>query len=210
MRMIQPTQTVDFAALTAYERYKLMSALIVPRPIAWVTTVGSSGVVNAAPFSLFNMVGEEPPLVMVSVNKGEAGALKDTANNILASREFVVHIADEPLGPAMHSCGAALPPEASELDLVGLATVPCVRVAPPRIASAPVAFECRLADCMENASRHVFFGQVLMLHARDGLLDMEQHRVRLDGYFPVGRFGSSLYVRTRERFQMVAAAPHAG
>lgn len=201
--------SIDFSLLTAYQRYKLMSALIVPRPIAWVTTLGATGVVNAAPFSLFNMVGEEPPLVMISVSKGEGGLLKDTAVNILASGEFVVHIADEVLAPAMHSCGSALPPEVSELEVARLATAASISIAPPRIALAPVAFECRLVERIENASRHVFFGEVLRLHARAGLIDMERHRVNLSGYFPVGRFGSSLYVRTRERFEM-PEAPGAG
>jgi flavin reductase (DIM6/NTAB) family NADH-FMN oxidoreductase RutF len=167
-----------------------MAALIVPRPIAWVTTLGPAGVVNAAPFSLFNMVGEDPPLVMVSVAKGPGGRLKDTA--------------------AMHACGAALPPEASELDAAGLRAVPSVAVAPPRIAGAPVAFECRLAETIENTGRHVFFGEVLHLHAREGLLDLDRHRVHLAQYFPLGRFGSSLYVRTRERFEMVGAGRDAG
>lgn len=201
---------LDFTQLSAYQRYKLMSALIVPRPIAWVTTLGPTGTVNAAPFSLFNMVGEDPPLVMVSVSKGENGRLKDTATNILASGEFVVHIADEALGPAMHACGAALPPEHSELDLTGLQTTPSAAVAPPRIALAPAAFECRLAEQIENASRHVFFGEVLCLHARQGLLDPVRHRIHLEEFFPIGRFGSTLYVRTRERFDMSEHTSAAG
>lgn len=193
---------VDFDALTPYQRYKLMTGLIVPRPIALVTTVNAQGVVNAAPFSLFNMIGEEPPLVLISLNRSAAGSLKDTAVNILANEQFVVHIADEAMAQAMHDCGTALPPEQSEIDLVGLTTTPSSAVAPPRIAEAPVAFECQLAEKMETESRHIFIGRVLRLHARDGLLDMEKHHVRLDDYFPVARFGSDLYVRTRDRFKM--------
>lgn len=201
---------LDFTQLSAYQRYKLMSALIVPRPIAWITTLGPTGTVNAAPFSLFNMVGEDPPLVMVSIAKGENGRLKDTSANILASGEFVAHIADEALGPAMHACGAALPPERSELDLAGLRTAPSTTVAPPRIALAPAAFECRLAEQIENASRHVFFGEVLCLHARQDLLDPVRHRVHLENFFPLGRFGSTLYVRTRERLDLSAPIADAG
>ena len=88
---------IDFAALTEYQRYKLMASLIVPRPIALVTTLGANGVVNAAPFSMFNMVGEDPPLVMISINRLNDGRLKDTAANILRSNEFVVHMTDEPM-----------------------------------------------------------------------------------------------------------------
>lgn len=193
---------VDFDLLTPYQRYKLMTGLIVPRPIALVTTINAQGVVNAAPFSLFNMIGEEPPLVLISLNRSAAGSLKDTAVNILANEQFVVHIADEAMAQAMHDCGTALPPDQSEIDLVGLSTTPSSSVAPPRIVEAPVAFECQLAEKMETESRHIFIGRVLRLHARDGLLDMEKHHVRLDDYFPVARFGSDLYVRTRDRFKM--------
>jgi flavin reductase (DIM6/NTAB) family NADH-FMN oxidoreductase RutF len=193
---------VDFDVLTPYQRYKLMTGLIVPRPIALVTTVSAEGVVNAAPFSLFNMIGEEPPLLLISLNRSAAGALKDTAVNILANGEFVVHIADEPMAQAMHDCSTPLPPGQSELDMVGLTTLPSSAVAPPRIAEAPVAFECELAEKMETESRHIFIGRVLRLHARDGLLDMEKHHVRLEDYFPVARFGSDLYVRTRDRFRL--------
>lgn len=193
---------IDFGQLTAYQRYKLMSSLIVPRPIALVTSVSQTGLVNAAPFSLFNMIGEDPPLVLISINKLDGVSLKDTATNILARREFVVHITDEAMAPAMHACGARLPAEVSEIDVTGLHTAPSRCVAPPRIMEAPVAFECVLAEQMESGSRHVFIGRVLWLHAREGLLDMEHHRVHLDQYFPVGRFGSTLYVRTRERFEL--------
>ena len=91
-----------------------MSSLIVPRPIALVTTLGANGVVNAAPFSLFNMLGEEPPIVMISLNKHADGQLKDTAANILANGEFVVHLADEAIAGQMHACGASVPPQVSE------------------------------------------------------------------------------------------------
>ena len=86
---------VDFGQISSYQRYKLMASLIVPRPIALVTTLGSNGVVNAAPFSMFNMVGEDPPIVMLSINRLKDGLLKDTAANILAHGEFVVHMTDE-------------------------------------------------------------------------------------------------------------------
>src|SRR6478752_431053 len=104
---------IDFSAITEYQRYKLMASLIVPRPIALVTTLSEQGVVNAAPFSMFNMMGEEPPIVMVSINRLKDGALKDTASNIVRAREFVVHLADEAMAEQMHGCGERLPPDAS-------------------------------------------------------------------------------------------------
>src|SRR5471032_2759442 len=120
---------IDFEAITEYQRYKLMASLIVPRPIALVTTLSASGTINAAPFSMFNMLGEEPPIVMISINRLQDGALKDTAANIVRTKEFVVHIADEAMAEQMHRCGERLPPDVSELAAVGLTTLPCKAVA---------------------------------------------------------------------------------
>ncbi len=193
---------IDFDTLSAYQRYKLMASLIVPRPIALVTTLGPTGVVNAAPFSMFNMMGEDPPIVMLSVNRLHDGGLKDTAANIVRSGEFVVHLSDEPIAEQMHRCGDRLPPEASEIEHTGLHTRPSLRVAPPCIAEAPVAFECKLWETLQTESRQIFIGRVLMLHARDGLVDTTTWRVRLQDYHPVARFGASFYIRTRDRFAL--------
>jgi flavin reductase (DIM6/NTAB) family NADH-FMN oxidoreductase RutF len=191
---------IDFEAITEYQRYKLMASLIVPRPIALVTTLGADGTVNAAPFSMFNMLGEEPPIVMISVNRVADGTLKDTAVNIVRTGEFVVHLSDEAIAEKMHRCGERFPPNVSELASVGLTPVASTRVAPPRIAEAPVAFECTLWETLETTSRQIFIGKVHRLHARDELIDIESWRVRLQHYFPVGRFGASDYVTTRDRF----------
>lgn len=191
---------VDFSQISAYQRYKLMASLIVPRPIALVTTLSAQGVVNAAPFSMFNMLGEDPPVVMLSINRLQDGRLKDTAANILSQREFVVHMSDEALAAQMHACGESFPASVSELDAVGLHATPSHSVRPPRIAEAPVAFECVLHETLETASRYVFIGRVLWLSARDGLIDTEAWRVRLQDYHPVGRFGASFYTRCRDRF----------
>ena len=197
-----PPMQIDFSTLSAYQRYKLMASLIVPRPIALVTTQNAAGVVNAAPFSMFNMLGEDPPILMISVNKLADHHLKDTSANILANGEFVVHIADEPMAGQMHRCGETMVTSVSELDVVGLTTAPSRAVAPPYIVEAPVAFECKLSEKLETASRHIFIGQVLWLHAREDLIDTERYRVRLQNYFPVARFGASFYIRTRDRFAM--------
>jgi flavin reductase (DIM6/NTAB) family NADH-FMN oxidoreductase RutF len=193
-------QHIDFTQITAYQRYKLMASLIVPRPIALVTTLGPTGVANAAPFSMFNMLGEDPPIVMLSINRLKDGRLKDTAANILATGEFVVHLPDEAIAAQMHACGESLPPEVSELSRVGFTAVPARTVAPPRIAEAPVAFECVLHEKLETESRYIFIGRVQWLTVRDGLVDTETWRVRLQDYFPVGRFGASFYITTRDRF----------
>lgn len=191
---------VDFSQLTEHQRYKLMASLIVPRPIALITTLGVDNVVNAAPFSMFNMLGEDPPIIMVSINRLDNGALKDTAANIVRSREFVVHMTDEAMAEQMHRCGERLPPNISELHHVGLHMHPSKAISPPCIAEAPVAFECTLWETLETTSRQIFIGQVVWLHAREGMIDTVSWRVRLQDYHPVGRFGASFYVRTNDRF----------
>jgi flavin reductase (DIM6/NTAB) family NADH-FMN oxidoreductase RutF len=201
LRVPDDTQ-IDFSQLTAYQRYKLMASLIVPRPIALVTTLGTNGVVNAAPFSMFNMLGEDPPILMISINKLQDGHLKDTAANILANGQFVVHIADEAMAEQMHHCGRTFPSDVSELSEVGLTTTSSVRVLPPRITEAPVAFECALHEKIETESRYIFIGQVLWLSARHGLVDTERWRVNLRDFHPVARFGASYYIRTSDRFEI--------
>jgi flavin reductase (DIM6/NTAB) family NADH-FMN oxidoreductase RutF len=191
---------VDFEQISAYQRYKLMASLIVPRPIALVTTLGAQGVANAAPFSMFNMVGEDPPILMLSINRLTDGRLKDTAANILAHGEFVVHMTDEPMAQKMHACGEALPSHVSELTHVGLTAIASHTVKPPRIAQAPVAFECVLHEKMETDSRYVFIGRVKWMAARDGLIDTQAWRVNLRDYHPVARFGASFYTTSRNRF----------
>jgi len=201
---IPESMDLDFERLTEHQRYKLMASLIIPRPIALVTTVDERGVVNAAPFSMFNMLGEEPPIVMISINKRDDGRMKDTARNILASGEFVVHLVDESIAERMHRCGEYFPPEVSEVDEVGFTTAASRAVRPPRIVESPVSLECTLYERIETASRHIFIGRIRWMHARDDLIDLERYRVRLQNYFPVARFGASFYARTRDRFAMNA------
>jgi flavin reductase (DIM6/NTAB) family NADH-FMN oxidoreductase RutF len=186
---------VDFQQISSYQRYKLMASLIVPRPIALVTTLGKNGVVNAAPFSMFNMLGEDPPILMLSINRLTDGRLKDTAANILESREFAVHLTDEPMAKQMHACGEALPAHLSELT-----ATPSQTIRPPRIVQAPVAFECVLHETLETDSRYIFIGRIQWMAARDGLIDTQAWRVNLRDYHPVARFGASFYTTSRERF----------
>ncbi|MEY2682724.1 MAG: flavin reductase family protein [Betaproteobacteria bacterium] len=193
---------VDFEQLDTYPRYKLMASLIIPRPIALVTTLGANGVANAAPFSMFNMVGEDPPILMISINRLTDGRLKDTAANILHNGEFVVHMSDEPMAQKMHDCGKAFPSDVSELAAVGLTPVPSRCVAPPRIQESPVAFECVLHEKLETESRYVFIGRIRWLAARDGLIDTTAWRVNLREYSPIARFGASFYTRTNDRFSL--------
>ena len=193
---------IDIEALAARDRYKLMAGLIVPRPIALVTTVSAGDVMNAAPFSMFNMLGEDPPLVLLSINRRDDESRKDTAVNIRRTGEFVVHMTDEPMAHKMHRCGDILPSEVSELVHAGLTSAPSNRVAPVRIVEAPVALECTLYETLETTSREIFLGQVRWMHVRDGLVDRGSWRVNLDAYLPIARMGGWSYANTRERFEM--------
>ncbi|MEP9348824.1 flavin reductase family protein [Xanthobacter sp. KR7-225] len=154
----------------AEEAYKLLTGIVVPRPIAWITTLSATGSVNLAPFSAFTFVSPKPPMLAVSIGH-KAGVYKDTAVNILRTEEYVVHIADQPLIGAVHSSAVEHPPHVSEADLLGLQTLPSEKVAPPRLAVAPVAMECRFRHCMEfgETKSRLIVGEVVMIHLREGL-----------------------------------------
>ena len=125
------------------ERYKVLTSFVLPRPIAWVTSVGPAGVVNAAPFSFFNVFCEDPPLCMFAANLRPDGRVKDTVINIRATNEFVVNMTDEPLAHAMHESSGDFPPEIGEPDYLKLKLAPSTKIAVPRLADAPFAMECK-------------------------------------------------------------------
>ncbi len=192
-----------FAELDATQRYKLLTALVVPRPIALVTTIGAEGVVNAAPYSFFNTFGQDPPLVVLGIERRERTVSKDTGRNIDATGEFVVNLVDEDLAAAMNLCAVDFPPEVSEPEIAGLALAASRFLRPPRLAAAPAALECRLFTLMRiGGSRELVIGEVVGAHVRDGLLDRERLRIDYERYRPVGRLCGDLYCFTRERFAL--------
>jgi len=182
---------IDPATLSHNEIYKLMMACIVPRPIAWVTSLSEAGVVNAAPFSAFCSVSTEPPMVGVNIGRRGKG-LKDTARNIFAMKEYVINIADEGLMKHLHGCSAEFPPEVSELHEVGLETAPSELIKTPRIAAAPIQFECLLFKVLEfGVSTQFFVGEIKRFHVRDGLcFDNKIETARLR---PLARVGGPTY-----------------
>lgn len=193
----------DLAELSAAERYKLLGSLIVPRPIALVTSLSSEGRVNAAPFSFFNVFAEEPPLVILGLGVSPFGGAKDTTVNIRETGEFVVHLVDEPIAEAMNLCAIDFPPEISETEVAGFDLVPSDTVVPPRIGQAPVSLECRRYVTLQPArERYLVIGEVVMAHVRDGIVDPATLRVDRDVYAPIGRLFGGGYVRTHDRFEM--------
>jgi flavin reductase (DIM6/NTAB) family NADH-FMN oxidoreductase RutF len=194
--------TIAFPDLDPRERYKLLCATIIPRPIALVTSVGWDGVVNAAPFSFFNVFSEDPPLIVLGLQHKPQAARKDTTRNIAETGVFVVNLVDEDLAEAMNVCAVDFPPEVSEIEAAALQLLPGVDIAAPRIGEAPFALECRRTVSLAfGAHRELLVGEVLRLHAREGLIDPERLRVT-EAYRPVGRLFGDGYARQRDRFEL--------
>lgn len=178
--------------LKAEEAYRLLIGIVVPRPIAWVTSLSPDGVLNLAPFSAFTFVAPKPPLLAISVGR-KAGVYKDTARNIMATEEYVVNIADRSLLEPLHRSADELPPHVSEVAELGLETVPSLEVKPPRLAAVPVAMECRLRHCLEfgETRTRLLVGEVLLFHMRDGL--MRNGKIESAELDPIARLGGPKY-----------------
>ncbi|MCH8961160.1 MAG: flavin reductase family protein [Bacteroidetes bacterium] len=193
----------DLNQLAPGDRFKLLISVVVPRPIAFTTTLDAEGRINAAPFSFFNLMGNDPPIVVLAPGDRPDGAPKDTALNIRATQAFVVNIVDEALAEAMNIAATAFPPGTNELGEAGLTTLPSVQVAVPRIAEAPVSLECREVMTLQLGRTRIVLGEVLHLHLRDDLLDLERMRVHTDRLRAVGRMhGGGWYTRTTDLFQL--------
>jgi len=180
------------ADLDPQQTYKLLTGLIVPRPIAWVCTQSEAGVLNVAPFSAFTFVSNKPPMVGVNVGR-KAGVMKDTGNNILARGEYVVHIADASLLQPLHESAEEHPPHVSEVELLGLQTVASDLISVPRLAAPPVAMECRLhrSIAFGDTGSEFMVGEVLAFHVREGLV----HDFKIDSLTlnPICRLGGPNY-----------------
>ncbi|HEY3900692.1 MAG TPA: flavin reductase family protein [Chthoniobacter sp.] len=194
----------DFEEKHADRAYAILASLITPRPIAWVTTINPAGVVNAAPFSFFNVLGDEPPIVGFCPGDREDGTPKDTVRNIRLNHEFVVNLVDEALGEAMNVTSATVPYGTNELELAGLTAAPSSLVKPPRIAEAPASFECAEWGTLQIGNNRLVIGLVKRAHVRDELVDPESLRILSERFQVVGRMASpNWYCRTGNRFEMV-------
>lgn len=184
--------------------YKLIIGSIVPRPIAFVSSLGREGVANLAPFSFFNGVCYHPPTILFSAVDRQ-GEKKDTARNVEEIPEFVVHIVSEAIAERMNVTCGDYGAHISEFQQAGLTAVPSTRVRPPRVAEAQVAMECRLSQIVRVGiapnQASVIFGEVVHWHVREGILD-SRDRVSADALKAVGRMGGIEYTRTRDRFAM--------
>lgn len=195
----------DMEQLSPDNRYKLLTATVTPRPIAWVTSRSVDGVVNAAPFSFFNVMGHEPPTVTLGLLRKAGGGYKDTAANIMATGEFVINLVSEAMAESMNETCTNAPPEIDELELAGLTAVPSIVVAPPRIAGCPVSFECRsLSSIVTGPCQVIVVATVLHVHIEDEfLIDAERCHVDTPALKLVSRMhGSGWYARSTDLFQL--------
>ena len=192
---------IDFQDLDPRLRYKILTSTVIPRPIALVTTRSADGVDNAAPFSFFNVFGENPPIIILGLQAREPGLPKDTTRNIRETSEFVVHLVDRALAEAMNDCAVNFPENISEFDSTKISRAKCQRVKVSRIAEAPIAFECRRTLILQlNETRDLAIGEILYMHAREGIIDPESMNLNLSKYNIIGRLFDDLYTPVLETF----------
>jgi flavin reductase (DIM6/NTAB) family NADH-FMN oxidoreductase RutF len=194
---------LDLLGEHAERAYPILASLIVPRPIAWVTTLNDNGTVNAAPFSFFNVFGDDPPLVIFAPGDRADGTPKDSARNAKRTGEFVVNLVDESLAQVMNRTSAPHPPGVSEIEHEGLTVVASSVVAPPRIAAAPASLECKVHSIQEIGSNRLVLGIIHRVHVRDEIIDAEKLRIRQELYHPIARMAvPDWYCHTNALFEM--------
>ena len=194
---------LKLAEVSPHERYKLLIGLVIPRPIAWISTRSANGVANCAPFSFFNVFSEEPPLCVIGINPRSDGAMKHSLKNIRRTREFVVNLVDEATANAMHVSSREFAEDESEFEKAGLSEAPAALVQHPRIAEAAACLECRLERVIEiSGTRQLVLGEILLVHAREGIIDPVTKRISEELYRPVGRLFANRYCTTHERFDL--------
>jgi flavin reductase (DIM6/NTAB) family NADH-FMN oxidoreductase RutF len=198
---------LDPQTLGERETYKLLIGCVVPRPIAWVSTLDLAGVRNLAPFSFFNAIGSNPPALSISVSYVDGlDQRKDTLRNISDTGEFVVNIVDEDMAKAMNATAASYPPSVDEFEIAGVAAVPCVTVRPARVAGAPVSLECKLFTLVPvgegPGSATLVIGVIQMMHIRSDIID-ERHHIDITKLRPIARLAGAGYAYVHDTFDMV-------
>lgn len=196
----------DLEQSPASHAYKLLVGLVAPRPIALITSMDEDGRLNAAPFSAYNYLCTDPPIIGVGVTNRPDQKLvpKDTARNIRRTGEFVVNVVTEDIAGKMNICATDFPPEMSEVELAGFTTVPSQKVKPPRLAEAHAALECIEYTTMEIGRSRIILGRVVAIYVEDRYVDMAGPYVKADELHAIGRMnGLGNYVRTRDAFMTI-------
>ena len=200
---------VDLSVPNPTTMYKLLIGCVVPRPIAWVSSVDGQGVRNLAPFSYFMAITHDPPTIAFSCSPrgvevpGNPGR-KDTLSNVELTGEFVVNVVDDDLAEQMNVTSGDYDPEVDEFEKAGLAAAPSVRVKAPRVAAAPINMECRVARILPigNLPHHLVIGEIVHLHVRDDVYDAATGRIDMRRLRPVGRLAGHQYTHVHDIFEM--------
>ena len=196
---------LNLSELSPNKRYFVLSSLVVPRPIAWVTTLNEDGSVNAAPFSYFQLLGQEPPLIVLGIGRRRDGSAKDTFRNIRRAKEFVINLVNEENAELMNLSSTEFPPGMSEPLALGLKMEASAVVKPPRLAVAPAAFEGREIQTLLIGENQVVMGELLVAHVRDEFIDAKTLEVKTEELHMIGRLQGGEgggYAKTRETFHM--------
>ncbi len=196
---------VDVSKIPVAEAYQWMVGLVTPRPIAWVTTLSPTGVVNLAPFSFFNTFGANPPIVVFSPTLRRDGTKKDTLTNLEQLGEFVIHAATEQHAEQINLSSQTLPPDQSEVELVGMKTIASSLVKPPRLAGVPFALECKVRDILSMGTgpiaANLVIGEVVMMHIDESVLD-DTGKIDPTKIKTVARMGGEFWCKTQQLFQL--------
>jgi flavin reductase (DIM6/NTAB) family NADH-FMN oxidoreductase RutF len=203
---------IDLANAEKRQIYSLLCGLIAPRPVAWITSMNAAGHLDAAPFSAFNYVGMDPPIVAVGIaNEPGPGAIaKQTAQNIRNTGEFVVNVVSEAVAETMNFTAIDFPPEIKHLEIGALKTEPSLIVKVPRIAASPASLECRELMTMEIGRNRIILGQVVAVHVKDEFIDQTGHYIRAEELHAIGRMnGLGAYVKTRDAFFSIPRVTYA-
>ncbi|WML53250.1 flavin reductase family protein [Neobacillus sp. PS3-12] len=196
--------SIDPASISERDNYKFLIGSIIPRPIAFVTTKSKEGVINGAPFSYFNIVSSNPPMISLSIQRA-SGKRKDTARNIIESKEFVVHIVDEQNVKKINKTAASLPPNQSEIDLASLTTVESVKIAVPGVKEAKIRMECLLEhslelDGLDTPGCDLIIGKIVQFHIESDIY--ENGRIDPRGLAAVSRLAGNNYAKIGEIFEI--------
>jgi flavin reductase (DIM6/NTAB) family NADH-FMN oxidoreductase RutF len=202
---------VNCKETTTQDLYKILIGSIVPRPIAWVSTVGSNGLNNLAPFSFFNCFGVDPPMVgfapaFKSITRDGDELIrvpKDTLRNIIDTKEFVVNLVSRKLTEQMNKSSAEYPPDVSEFEKVGVTPAPSLKVKPPRVAESLVNLECTLIQIIQHGNNNLVLGEIVGIHLDENVIT-EKHHINNDVLQAVGRMSGSCYTTTTDGlFEMI-------
>ena len=191
---------LDYSAV-----YKLLTGAIIPRPIGWISSISEDGINNLAPFSYFNAVGDDPPHVMFSVGRGN-NINKDTLNNVLNTKQFVVNMVTEALAEKMNLTAQSVPSHVDEFALAHIDSIQSIKVKPLRVKESPITFECELVhhyflEDHKNGGACIIIGRIVMMHFDESVL-MDNYKINLESYKPIARLAGSNYAKIGELFSV--------